>query len=116
MLGKFNAERLNSTVKNLKRQGQYAISTLGKRYKEAKDIANTVDRYMNQARRIHSDLQPTINEAGGERGKQINDKVKRAFSSYDSVRDRVVDVNNQAEKHVGAVVGALKKEGINIGL
>ena len=77
MLGKFNAERLNSTVKNLKRQGQYAISALGKRYKEAKDIANTVDRYMNQARRIHSDLQPTINEAGGERGKQINDKEKK---------------------------------------
>ena len=116
MLGKFNAERLNSTLKNLKRQGQRAITTLGKRYKVAKDVANTVDRYVGQARRIHNDLQPTTNEAGGERGKHVNDQVKRAFSSYDSVRDRVVDVNNQAERHVGAVVGALGKEGINIGL
>ena len=115
MLGKFNAERLNSTLKKVKATRTICNQHSRKRDKEAKDVANTVDRYVGQARRIHNDLQPTINEAGGERGKQVNDKVKRAFSFYDSVRDRVVDVNNQAERHVGAVVGALRKEGVSFG-
>ena len=116
MLGKFSADKLNSSLKSLKMRGRNVINTLGKRYTQAREVANTVDRHMNTAKRIYKDLEPTINEVGGSRGKYANENIKKGFNTYDQVRDRVVDTNRQAEKHVGAVVGALKKEGINIGI
>ena len=116
MLGKFSAEKLNSHMKTLKRHGRNAIHTLGKRYREAREVANKEDKYAQSAKRIYNDLEPTINEVGGDRGRTANEKIKKGFNSYDQIRDRVVDTHGQAEKHVSAVVGALKKEGVNIGI
>lgn len=115
MLGKYS-DKFNNQMKTLKRHGKNAVVTLGKRYKQAKELANTIDKHMSTAKRIYKDVEPTINEVGGERGRQANERIKKGFSSYDQLRDRVVDTHGQAEKHVGQVVGALKKEGINIGI
>jgi len=113
MFGKLDANKLYQQFKHYKKQGKRAIATIGKHYQTTKDVLNRIDRGMNTAKSVYEDVKPTIQQLGGD--KPIS-HINKGIQSYDQMRNRVVDGHNQAEKHVGNVVGALKKQGINLGI
>jgi len=113
MFGKLNTAQLYSQLKSLKKSGKRGIATLGKHYQTIKDGLNALDRGMNVAKSVYEDVKPNIQQLAGDKPIQ---HINKGIDSYDQIRNRVVDTHSQAEKHTAAVTGALKKQGINIGI
>jgi len=97
----------------MKRNGVRAVHTLGKHYIQLKDALNTLDRHMNTAKKVYNDLQPNIQSVAGE---DVVNHINKGISSYDKIRNKVVDTHGQAEQHANAIVGSMRRNGVNIGI
>jgi len=113
MFGKMNAQKIYSQLKSFKKQGKRGIATLGKYYQTTKDALNALDRHVNTAKSVYEDVKPNIQQLGGDK---VTQHINKGIASYDQIRNRVVDTHGQAEQHVNAVTGALRRQGVNIGI
>ena len=90
---------------------------LGRGYSNTKHFLNKVNEGYEVGKEVYKILKPSIEAlAGSQNYKTIDNKVGKAISSYENVRNHVLDSHQQVENHVGGVVERLKKKNINIGL
>ena len=102
------------SAKNLFRRGTHHTKNF---INAAYNIAQNIDQGVRTAKTIYGIVQPHVEQmAGVERTNPMSNKAMKLFSSYDNVRNRVMDSHAEVEHHVGSVVSELKKNKINIGL
>ena len=90
---------------------------LSRGYSNTKHFLNKVNEGYEVGKEVYKILKPSIEAlAGSQNYKTIDNKVGKAISSYENVRNHVLDSHQQVENHVGGVVERLKKKNINIGL
>ena len=90
---------------------------LSRGYANTKHFLNKVNEGYEVGKEVYKVLKPSLEAlAGSSKYNAIDSKVGRAMSSYENVRNRVLDSHQQVETHVGGIVEQMKKKNINIGL
>ena len=90
---------------------------LSRGYSNTKHFLNKVNEGYEVGKEVYKVLKPSIEAlAGSQNYKAIDNKVGKAISSYENVRNHVLDSHQQVENHVGGIVEQMKKKNINIGL
>ena len=95
---KFNTHSLRHIYNNVK-------SGLGAGYHHTKNILSHVDHAVKFGKHVYNAIEPLISQYAGNHHKAINDHVVHGLSGYESLRNKVLDVND----HVQHVAGHLKK-------
>ena len=90
---------------------------LSRGYANTKHFLNKVNEGYEVSKEVYKVLKPSLEApAGSQNYKAIDSKVGKAMSSYENVRNHVLDSHQQVENHVGGIVEQMKKKNINIGL
>ena len=115
---KGNLRRVDNHVRSAKQLFRTGIHHTKNIMNSAYNIARNIDHGVRTAKEIYGIVQPHVEQMAGLSPGQdpIRNKAMKIFSSYDNVRNRVMDSHADVEHHVGAVVSELKKKNINIGL
>ena len=80
-------------------------------------FAKNIDHGVRTAKDVYGIVQPHLEDlAGRDRTGPVQNKAMKIFSSYDNVRNRVMDSHQEVEGHVGSILDKMKKKNINIGL
>ena len=107
---KGNLRRVDNHFRNAKQ-------LLGSGYKNAKHFLNKANEGYEIGKEVYKILKPSIQALSGSQNYQaIVNKVGKAMSSYENVRNHVADSHQQVANHVGGIVEQMKKKNINIGL
>ena len=84
---------------------------LSRGYVNTKHVLNKVNEGYEVGKEVHKVLKPSIEAlAGSQNYKAIDSKVGKAMSSYENVRNHVLDSHQQVENHVGGIVNQMKKK------
>ena len=88
---------------------------LGRGYANTKHFLNKVNEGYEVGKEVYKILKPSIEAlAGSQNYRAIDNKVGKAISSYENVRNHVLDSHQQVENHVGGIRNQLDKKHINI--
>ena len=114
---KGNLRRVDNHVRSAKQLFRTGIHHTKHFLNSAYNVAQSIDHGMRTAKEIYGIVQPHLEElAGRERTNPVQNKAMKIFSSYDNVRNRVMDSHQEVEHHVGSILDKMKKKNINIGL
>ena len=90
---------------------------LSRGYANTKHFLNKVNEGYEIGKEVYKVLKPSIEApVGSQNYRALANKVGKAMSSYENVRNHVLDSHQQVENHVGGIVEQMKKKNINIGL
>lgn len=90
---------------------------MGKAYSTSQNVLSNVDSGIRTAKQVYSILAPTLQATLGEEtfGK-ANKYAMKGLSQYDTIRNQVIDSNENISHNYRKVVGELQKHKIDIGL
>jgi hypothetical protein len=106
---KFNRHSISQAIGKTK-------DFVGKAYSTTKNVLSDVDTGIRMAKQVYSIASPVLQTVLGENYNKGNKYLMKGLSGYDSLRNKVMEADEQAQHHYSQVAGDLKKSKINIGL
>ena len=92
-------------------------SFIGDSYHKAKGFLGDLDAGINTAKSIYGIIQPAMTSLLGDNHTNLANKyVMKNLNNYESIRSRVMDSEEQINKHYNHISNELKKNKIDIGL
>ena len=103
---KFNKQRLNSILSNVK-------SHLNNGYHNTKSFLNHVDTGVRTAKQLYTIVEPIIEAYAGHHHRNIHKTVMNGLSGYEKIKKQIVDGHDEAIHHVNSAGKKLVNLGIN---
>ena len=90
---------------------------IGDGYHKAKSFLGDIDTGINTAKSIYSIINPAMTSLLGDtHTNEANKYVMKNLNNYESIRNKVMDSEEQINKHYQHISNELKKNKIDIGL
>ena len=92
-------------------------SFIGDSYHKAKGFLGDLDAGINTAKSIYSIIQPAMTSLLGDTHTNVANKyIMKNLNNYESIRNKVMDSEENINKHYQHISNELKKNKIDIGL
>ena len=90
---------------------------IGDGYHKAKSFMGDLDSTINTAKNIYSIIQPAMTSLLGDTNTNVANKyIMKNLNNYESIRNKVMDSEEQINNHYNHISNELKKNKIDIGL
>ena len=106
---KGNLRRVDNHVRSAKHLFRTGMHHTKHFLNSAYNIAQSIDHGMRTAKEVYGIVQPHIEQMAGSGQGPVQNKAMKIFSSYDNVRNRVMDSHQEVEHHVGSILDKMKK-------
>ena len=89
---------------------------VGNVYSSTKNVLSDIDTGIRTAKQIYSIVSPSLQAVLGENYNKTNKHLTKALSGYESLRNQVMEGDEQVQHHYNQITGDLKKAKIDIGI